>query len=134
MAKRVVDESSLVQIGDAIRAKTGGTAALVFPAGMAEAISGITTGLDKTETELAVEITENGTYTQAAPEGKVYNKVTATVNVPGKEEQTKSVSITENGTITVTPDEGKVLSSVEITTNISGGGIEDLPDARGESF
>lgn len=48
MGKRVVDESSLQQLGDAIRAKTGGTAALEFPAGMADAISGITTGPDIT--------------------------------------------------------------------------------------
>lgn len=44
MAKRVVDDSSLVAIGDAIRAKTGTSDPISFPNGMVEAISGITTG------------------------------------------------------------------------------------------
>lgn len=75
------------------------------------------------ENNKTVTITENGTTIITPSAGKDgMKKVTATVNVPGKEEQTKSVTITANGTTTVTPDSGKVLSSVSITTNVSGGG------------
>lgn len=48
MAKRVVDDSSLVAIGNAIRAKTGTSDPISFPNGMVEAISGITTGSNVT--------------------------------------------------------------------------------------
>lgn len=41
-----------------------------------------------------------------------------TVNVPGKEEQTKSVTITANGTVKITPDAGKTLSEVTVITAV----------------
>lgn len=41
-----------------------------------------------------------------------------TVNVPGKEEQTKSVTITANGTVKITPDTGKTLSEVTVITAV----------------
>ena len=60
-----------------------------------------------------VSITANGTVEITPSSGNdAMAKVTATVNVPSKEEQTKSVTITENGTTTVSPDSGKVLSLV----------------------
>lgn len=66
-----------------------------------------------------VSITENGEIKITPSAGKDgMKKVTATVNVPGKEEQTKSVTITTNGTTTITPDSGKVLSSVEVTADV----------------
>lgn len=66
-----------------------------------------------------VTITEDGVVEITPSAGKDgMKKVTATVNVPGKEEQTKSVTITTNGTTTVTPDSGKVLSSVEVTADV----------------
>ena len=43
MAIKFVDEADLTVVGNAIRAKTGGTGLLAFPAGMAEAVSGIQT-------------------------------------------------------------------------------------------
>ena len=71
------------------------------------------------ENNKEVEITENGEIEITPSEGKDgMKKVTATVNVPGKEEQTKSVTITTNGTTTITPDSGKVLSSVEVTADV----------------
>lgn len=44
MAKKVVDDTSLTSIANAIREKTGASDALVFPTGMVEAIAGIETG------------------------------------------------------------------------------------------
>lgn len=44
MAKKVVEETSLTSIANAIREKTGASDALVFPMGMVEAIAGIETG------------------------------------------------------------------------------------------
>lgn len=58
-----------------------------------------------------LSIVQNGEY-------DVLNYAKASVNVPGKEEQSKSLDITENGTTTVTPDTGKVLNKVTITTNV----------------
>lgn len=43
MAIKFVDEADLTTVCNAIRAKTGGTGLLAFPAGMAEAVSGIQT-------------------------------------------------------------------------------------------
>ena len=82
-----------------------------------------TSGSAVIEDNKTVSIIANGTVEITPSSGKdAMAKVTASVNVPSKEEQTKSVTITENGTTTVTPDSGKVLSSVSITTNVSGGG------------
>lgn len=44
MSKVFIEEASLTAIGDAIRAKTGGTEMLTVPSGMVDAIAGITTG------------------------------------------------------------------------------------------
>lgn len=44
MAKVFIEETSLTAIGDAIRAKTGGTEALSVPTGMVDAIASIETG------------------------------------------------------------------------------------------
>lgn len=71
------------------------------------------------ENNKEVTITENGTIKITPTAGKDgMKKVTATVNVSEKEEQTKSVTITTNGTTTITPDSGKVLSSVEVTADV----------------
>lgn len=43
MAIKFVDEADLTTVGNAIRAKTGGSDLLTFPAGMAAAVSGIQT-------------------------------------------------------------------------------------------
>lgn len=56
-----------------------------------------------------VEITANGTH-------DVSGKASATVNVPGKEEQEKTAALAmAAGDQSVTPDTGKVLSKVTIT-------------------
>lgn len=44
MAIKFVDEADLTTVGNAIRAKTGGSDLLTFPEGMAEAIAGILAG------------------------------------------------------------------------------------------
>lgn len=46
MAIKFVDEADLTTVGNAIRAKTGGSGLLTFPAGMAAAIAGIEAGAD----------------------------------------------------------------------------------------
>jgi len=43
---KFVDEADLTTVGNAIRAKTGGSGLLTFPAGMAAAIAGIEAGAD----------------------------------------------------------------------------------------
>lgn len=49
MSKIFIEESSLTSIGNAIRAKTGGSANLTVPNGMVAAINSIQTGGDGTE-------------------------------------------------------------------------------------
>lgn len=78
--------------------------------------------------QLHVDVDKNGEYSIQAPDGVVYDKVSATVAVPIKEEQTKAVTITENGTTTVVPDSGKTLSAVTITAGVS------YPAAEEQSF
>lgn len=69
----------------------------------------------KEELELSVEVVENGEYVMEAPEGKVYNKVSAKVAVPFKEEQIKTIDIDfKNGDMQVAADAGKAMSSVRI--------------------
>lgn len=46
MAIKFVDEADLTTVGNAIRAKTGGSGLLTFPEGMAAAIAGIEAGTD----------------------------------------------------------------------------------------
>lgn len=58
-----------------------------------------------------LSIVQNGEY-------DVLNYAKASVNVPGKEEQSKSLNITENKVTTIHPDNGKVLKEVVVTTNI----------------
>ena len=62
MAKKVVDETSLTSIANAIREKTGASDALVFPTGMVEAIAGISAGGE------ALKIT-SGVFTLTEPTG-----------------------------------------------------------------
>ena len=71
--------------------------------------------------ELSKNITANGTNTYTSEEGKGFNKVTITTNVPQpKIEPEKTVTIEENDTDTyVTPSEGyDALQSVKVTTSI----------------
>lgn len=58
MAKKVVDETSLTSIANAIREKTGASDALVFPTGMVEAIAGIETGGGVTFASGLIDIAE----------------------------------------------------------------------------
>jgi hypothetical protein len=71
--------------------------------------------------ELSKNITANGTNTYTSEEGKGFNKVTITTNVPQpKIEPEKTVTIEENYTDTyVTPSEGyDALQSVKVSTSI----------------
>lgn len=77
MAKYTINDTTLVAIADAIRAKSGTTGG-IDPANMAALIEGIQAGSDPVIEPLSV--TENGTYTP--PDGvDGYNPVT--VNVAG---------------------------------------------------
>lgn len=59
MAKRTVEESSLILVADSIRAKAGKSDKLEFPFGYKRAIDGITKSEIKNQD---ITITENGTY------------------------------------------------------------------------
>lgn len=88
MAKRRVEESSLISIADAIRSKSGTTGELEFPNGFKAAIEAIETDNGVTPTG-TIEITENGTY-------DVTEHATANVNVPT---QSSDGGIVPSGTI-----------------------------------
>lgn len=63
MAKRTVEESSLILVADSIRAKAGKSDKLEFPSGFKSAIDGITKSEIKNQD---ITIKENGTYTPAS--------------------------------------------------------------------
>lgn len=60
MAKRTVEESSLILVADSIRAKAGKSDKLEFPSGFKSAIDSITKSEIKNQD---ITIKENGTYT-----------------------------------------------------------------------
>ena len=62
MANYIVQDTSLATVADAIRAKTGGTEKLVFPAGFVEAVGGIKGGGGSVPF-YAVSVKEGGDYT-----------------------------------------------------------------------
>lgn len=63
MAKRTVEESSLILVADSIRAKAGKSDKLEFPFGYKSAIDSISKSEIKNQD---ITITENGTYTPAS--------------------------------------------------------------------
>lgn len=63
MAKRTVEESSLILVADSIRAKAGKSDKLEFPFGYKSAIDGISKSEIKNQD---ITIKENGTYTPAS--------------------------------------------------------------------
>jgi hypothetical protein len=63
MAKRTVEESSLILVADSIRAKAGKSDKLEFPSGFKSAIDSISKSEIKNQD---ITITENGTYTPAS--------------------------------------------------------------------
>jgi hypothetical protein len=69
MSKRIVNEESLVALGDAIRAKTNTDDLLVFPEGMVDAIGSITGAIEVPE----IEISGNGNYACAGLSGEYIN-------------------------------------------------------------
>lgn len=104
MAKKVVEESSLISVADAIRERAGTTSKLVFPEGWEETIRGISSaGFVPSGT---IYITKNGTHA-------VSQYASANVQVePILQEKTMSPS---NKDVAVGPDSGyDALSRVVI--------------------
>jgi hypothetical protein len=102
MAKRVIDESSLTSVADAIRDKCETTSQLVFPDGFVSAIGSIVKGGGGITPVGTIQITQNGSY-------DVTTYASANVNVPtGSAEpvlQSKPVTPAANQKI-VEPDPG----------------------------
>lgn len=113
MTDYLTSDTDLKKVADAIRAKGGTTAPLVFPDGFSAAVGAISTAPDTQEK--AVTITENGVLAVTPDEGKVLSKVDVTVNVPATPTQEKAVALSmADGDQVVTPDEGKVLTKVTV--------------------
>lgn len=107
MSTYLIQDSTLTGIANAIRAKTGGSAAMT-PAQMATEIGSISGGSSITVEPLTV--TQNGTTT--APSGKAYSPVT--VNVPQPSGR-KVINISQNGT---TYENIADYSSVKINVSV----------------
>lgn len=80
MATKLVQDSSLTSIADAIRAKSGTSAQLEFPTDFVSAIQNIPSGSSSTTVD-PLSVTQNGTYT--APTGHAYSPVTVNVSSNG---------------------------------------------------
>ena len=134
--KGLVSKQNLVNIGNAIRTKTGETAPIALT-DMPNKILALGTAenplIATSDSEMATYLADadksgmfvqfNGTSTTYV-NGEVYRIMDSgdtTQYVPTtdiKVEQEKSITITENGSTSVTPDTGKTLSKVNITTNV----------------
>lgn len=101
-------DTDLGSVADAIRAKSGGSRQLAFPAGFLSEIGNIQTGGITPSGSLS--IIENGTY-------DVTQKASAVVNVPQgiTPTGTKQISILQNGTTT---EDVTSYASAEITVNV----------------
>ena len=139
--KGLVSKQNLVNIGNAIRTKTGETAPIALT-DMPSKILALGTAenpiIATSDSEMATYLADadksgmfvqfNGTSTTYV-NGEVYRIMDSgdtTQYVPTsdiKVEQEKSITITENGSTSVTPDTGKTLSKVNITTNVPQGSI-----------
>lgn len=134
--KGLVSKQNLVNIGNAIRTKTGETAPIALT-DMPSKILALGTAenplIATSDSEMATYLADadksgmfvqfNGTSTTYV-NGEVYRIMDSgdtTQYVPTsdiKVEQEKSIKITENGSTSVIPDTGKTLSKVNITTNV----------------
>lgn len=139
--KGLVSKQNLVNIGNAIRTKTGETAPIALT-DMPSKILALGTAenplIATSDSEMATYLADadksgmfvqfNGTSTTYV-NGEVYRIMDSgdtTQYVPTsdiKVEQEKSITITENGSTSVIPDIGKTLSKVNITTNVPQGSI-----------
>ena len=140
--KGLVSKQNLVNIGNAIRTKTGETAPIALT-DMPSKILALGTAenplIATSDSEMATYLADadksgmfvqfNGTSTTYV-NGEVYRIMDSgdtTQYVPMsdiKVEQEKSITITENGSTSVIPDTGKTLSKVNITTNVPQGSID----------
>ena len=92
MAKRTVEESSLIAVADSIRAKAGKSDKLEFPSGFKSAIDSISNSEIKNQD---ITIKENGTFT---PDDGYTGF--GTVKVETEVAKNQDITITENGTYT----------------------------------
>ena len=92
MAKRTVEESSLILVADSIRAKAGKSDKLEFPSGFKSAIDSISKSEIKNQD---ITIKENGTFT---PDDGYTGFGSVTVETEIAKNQ--DITITENGTYT----------------------------------
>jgi len=109
MAEYIIQDTSLKNIADAIRAKTGDTDQMT-PAQMATEIGNIETGITPAGTK-QVSVSQNGTVLEDVYD---YANVNISVAVP-QPSGTKNISISQNGTTTENVND---YSSAEITVNV----------------
>lgn len=132
MAKRTVEESSLILVADSIRAKAGKSDKLEFPSGFKRAVDEMQVGGTEIKNQ-DITIKKNGTYT--ADEGYTGFGI---VKVETEVAKNQDITITENGTYT--PASGYTgfgSVKVEVESSGSGGGGTDgdaLPDAGNVIF
>ena len=88
-------ESDLSDVADAIRAKSGGSGTLAFPAGFISEIGNIQTGITPTGTK-QISITENGTTTEDVTN---YASAEITVNVQSGGSGTSIITETVDVTV-----------------------------------
>lgn len=126
MANVLVQDTSLQNIADAIRAKNG-TQDTYKPSQMADAITNLPNSYTASDVgkvvnrdrqlveQMNAQYTENGTYNTTLV-GEVVVNVPSGGSTPTG---TKQISITQNGTTT---EDVSAYANAEITVNVSGGG------------
>lgn len=122
MATKTVQDSSLTAVANAIRAKTGGTADLQFPAEFVSAIAAIPTGgggisidwADVTEVTIGANSVTNTTGVQTYFSGYTYTFVLLADSLTVNNQFVSALSVNQDGSITNTTRyrDGKVQGTI----------------------